>query len=264
MSSSSSFRIRLLVLAGVGVAAAVWLLARPPFAQDRAYHAFADQRPLLGLPHCLNVVSNLPFLVVGALGLIRFEKCRQPYSSRPAWLSPYGLFFVGVGLTAAGSTYYHLDPINDRLVWDRLPMTVAFMALFSALIGERIDTRLGERLLWPLVALGLASVGYWHWSEQQGHGDLRYYYLVQFYPMLAIPLLLVLFPARYTRSADWLIALACYVLAKIVEHRDPEVYRLGQWVSGHTLKHLLAALGAYFILRMLFTREHRQASALAL
>ena len=195
--------LRLLILVSAGVAAGVWMLARAPFAQDPAYHGFADQRPWLGLPHCLNVISNLPFLVVGTLGLQRLRKCRQPYSTDPICLTPYGVFFIGIGLTALGSTYYHLEPTNERLLWDRLPMAVAFMALFAALIGERISVSVGSRLLWPLVALGLASVVYWHWTEQHGRGDLRFYYLVQFYPMLAIPLLLLLFPPQYTRTADW-------------------------------------------------------------
>jgi hypothetical protein len=252
--------IKVVVLALVGAAAAVWMLARPAFPQDPAYHAFVDQRPLLGIPHCLNVISNAPFLVVGVLGLAWRRRWQQPFSGPSLFLTPYGLFFLGIALTAFGSTYYHLDPTNDRLLWDRLPMAVAFMALFAAILGERISVPAGARLLGPLVVVGLASVVYWHWSEQHGQGDLRFYHLVQFYPMLAIPLVLLLYPPRYTRTADWFLALGLYVLAKIVEHHDGEIYALG--VSGHTLKHLLAALGAYAILHMLVTRRSLMKSAL--
>src|SRR5262245_44438504 len=247
---------RALVLAGLAVGAAVAFLSLPPLPQDPAYHRFADQRTLLGVPHCLNVVSNVPFLAVGVLGLgfVLGRRAAQPggpfLTAAERW--PYVLFFLGVGLTAFGSAYYHLDPDNDRLLWDRLPMAGAFMGLFAAVLGERAGLWLGLGLLAPLVAAGLASVLYWHWTEGQGRGDLRFYYLVQFYPMLALPLLLVLFPPRYTGTAELVAALGWYVLAKVCEHPlDGPIYALGHVVSGHTLKHLAAAVAAYQILRML-------------
>src|SRR5262245_42133150 len=168
---------------------------------------------------------------------------------------PYLIFFLGVGLTAFGSAYYHLEPNNARLVWDRLPMSVAFMALSAAVLGERIHPRLCQVGLVPMLTAGVASVLYWHLTEQQGRGDLRFYYVVQFLPLLALPLLLLLFPPRYTRTGDLLGALGWYVLAKVCEHPlDGPLFDLSG-VSGHTLKHLTAALGAYWILRMLMHRR---------
>lgn len=240
--SPRAFRLRLLLIGAVTVAAAAWMVRQPAFGQDPTYHQFADQRPLLGIPHCLNVVSNIPFLIVGVLG------CRL------LWLKPqqerlsYFVFFIGVGLTAFGSAYYHLEPTNDRLVWDRLPMTLAFMGLFSAIIGERVGT---SAALWPLTAFGIGSVIYWHVGELHGAGDLRPYYLVQLLPMVAIPLMLLLLPAKHSRTPDLLVALGLYVAAKIVEHHDAEIHAWGELISGHTLKHLVAALAAYWILRML-------------
>src|SRR5262249_42879374 len=147
---------------------------------------------------------------------------------------PYLLFFLGVGLAGFGSAYYHLRPDNDRLVWDRLPMAVAFMALVSAMIAERLGVWVGTRLLLPLVALGIASVLYWYWTEQMGRGDLRPYYFVQFFPMLALPVLLLLFPPRYTRTADLFVVLGWYFLAKLCEHPgDAPIFALGGWISGH-------------------------------
>jgi hypothetical protein len=251
--------LKILVLAGLAAGAVAWALANPPLPQNPAYHHFADQRTLLGVPHFFNVISNLPFLVVGVLGL-RFVWSREamrpggPFRQRAErW--PYLLFFLGVGLTAFGSSYYHLAPTNDRLLWDRLPMSVAFMALFAAVLGERLSMKLGLWLLPVLVAAGLASVLYWHVTEQRGRGDLRFYYLVQFYPMLAMPLLLLFFPPRYTRTLDLVVALGWYVLAKVCEHPlDAPIYGLGHWVSGHTLKHLAAAAAAYWLLRMIQDR----------
>jgi hypothetical protein len=161
-----------------------------------------------------------------------------------------------VGLTAFGSAYYHLHPDNDRLMWDRLPMSVAFMSLVAAVLAERIDNKLGTWLLLPLIVAGVASVLAWHWSEQQGRGDLRPYYFVQFYPMLALPLLLLWLPSRYLKTSDFLLALGWYVVAKLCEHPgDVPLYQLGHVVSGHTLKHLAAAAGAYWILRTIDRRR---------
>jgi hypothetical protein len=238
-----------LVLAGLGLGAVCLILYLQPIPQNRAYHDFADQRTLLGVPHFLNVVSNAPFLVVGVLGLCFVlgpagRRADGPFLT-PAERWPYVLFFLGVGLTAFGSTFYHLAPDNDRLLWDRLPMTVAFMGLFAAVLAERASLRVGLGLLPPLVAAGLASAVYWHWTERQGRGDLRYYYLVQFYPMLVLPLLLLLFPPRYSGTAGFFAAVGWYLLAKFLEHPfDGAVYSLGHIFSGHTLKHLAAAVAA--------------------
>jgi hypothetical protein len=253
-------RIRLAAILAPGVVLAAILFAGPRLPQPQSYHDFADQRTLLGIPHCLNVLSNLAFLLVGVLGLrivLRRDVVGpgRPFLTAPE-RRPYALLFLGVGLTAFGSAYYHLDPTNDRLVWDRLPMALAFMGLFDAVLGERLGVAIGRRLLLPLMLLGLASVLYWHWTERQGLGDLRPYYLVQFYPLLAIPLLVALFPPRYTGTAGLFMALGWYVLAKLLEHPfDPTVYAWGQVVSGHTLKHLAAACGAWTLLRMLQSRR---------
>lgn len=252
------YRWRLLLIAALAVVSVLVLGCLPPLPQSQSYHHFADDRSLLGVPNCLNVVSNLPFLMVGLGGLWFVGRNSDgeggPFLQRvERW--PFVLFFLGIGLTAFGSAYYHLQPDNDRLVWDRLPMSVAFMSLFAAVLAERIDVKLGTRLLIPLIVAGVASVVEWYWSEQQGRGDLRAYYFVQFYPMLALPLLLLLLPPRYTRTSDLFIALGWYVLAKGCEHPgDTAIYALGHVVSGHTVKHLAAAAGAYWVLRMLRKR----------
>jgi hypothetical protein len=156
----------------------------PPIAQDPTYHDFADQRSLLGIANFGDVVSNVGFVVVGLLGLTYVVGRRGmtvPPAASDCW--PYAVFFVGVALVAVGSGYYHLAPSNGTLLWDRLPMTVAFMALFAAFIVDRIHSRLGVTVMLPLlIALGIASIAYWHVTEAAGHGDLRFYDLVQFYP----------------------------------------------------------------------------------
>jgi len=251
-----NWRLWLVVGALVAVVCAVFLL--PPIPQSQSYHNFADQRALLGIPYCLDVISNVPFLIVGVWGV--FVVTSQGTSSQTRFVDPreqwsYLVFFVGVALTAFGSGYYHLRPSDNRLVWDRIPMTIGFMALVAAVISERVSVKAGVRLLAPLVALGIASVSYWNMTESTGHGDLRPYVLVQFGSLVAILLFIALFPPRYTRGADFLVSLAIYALAKVFEAADRPVFALGGIVSGHTLKHITAAISAYWILRMLKLRR---------
>lgn len=141
------------------------------------------------------------------------------------------------------------------LFWDRLPMTIVFMSLLAITIGERISLRAGRRLLPVLLALGAGSLLYWIWGELAGAGDLRVYGLVQFFPLVAIPLMLLLFPPRYTRAGDLLVALGWYALAKIFEALDARVFAAGGLVSGHTLKHLASTVARYWIFRMVKRRR---------
>jgi hypothetical protein len=236
----------------------VFMVGVAAFAQPEDYHRFADQRPMLGVPHMLNVVSNLPFLVVGVWGLafMMSQRSRRPgVFLEPVERGPYWLVFIGLALTAIGSAYYHADPNNGRLTWDRLPLMVTFMALFTAVIAERLSWKLTGWLLGPLIAAGIGSVLYWHRTETLGAGDLRPYFIAQFLPLLVLPFLLVCFPARYTGTGDLVACLACYVLAKLLELYDGRVYTQTTVVSGHTLKHLVAGLGAWFLLHMIQRRR---------
>jgi hypothetical protein len=232
----------------------------PRTPQPLAYHAFSDARPFLGIPNFLNVASNLPFLLVGALGLAFLARSRRAGASvaftPPSDRRPYWPFFLGIGFTGIGSAYYHWAPSNATLFWDRLPMTVGFMALLASVIGERISRRGGARLLGPLLAAGAASALYWHVTEGRGAGDLRPYALVQFGSLVLVPLILALFPARYTRTVDLVGSIGWYALAKVFEQVDHGLLAL-VGVSGHTWKHLASAVGAYWILRMLAQRRPR-------
>jgi hypothetical protein len=257
----AAFEARVLGFLGLGIVALGVVFCLPPIPQDLSYHAFADDRTVLGVPNFQNVASNLPFVVVGGLGLrllLRRDAVRPdgPIRGRAErW--PLVVLFAGVLLTGFGSSWYHLAPDNDRLVWDRLPMTVAFMGFFSSMIAERIGVRAGTWLLGPLVWLGFVSVFNWHMGERRAAGDLRLYGFVQFYPLVTIPLMLYLFPARYTRGGDVIVALAWYLLAKVLEAGpvDHGLYGMGHLVSGHALKHLAAALGAYWLYHMVRNRR---------
>ena len=247
-AAATTRRWRHLALLLVVAGSLLWMLGLAPIAQDVGYHAFADTRTVLGVRNGLDVLSNLPFLVAGALGLAHCLR-HDPGPARSAWL----VLFGGVALVSAGSVVYHLDPGNGTLVLDRLPMTVGFMGLFVALLGEHLGAKLVPVLLAPAVALGLGTVLYWHWTD-----DLRPYLWVQLVPLLTIPAVMVLFAGRYTHRWLLLVALACYVLAKLTEAFDAAIFaRTTGLVSGHTLKHLLAAAACYTLVEMLRRRRLR-------
>jgi hypothetical protein len=228
-----------LVFFGLMVTSLGGLLLVPPILQDQSYHQFADQRTIPGVPNFWNVVSNLPFLAVGAVGLRRFR-------DNPAIV----VFFLGVFLTGIGSSYYHWNPNDDTLFWDRLPMTLSFAAILALVVEERVNARVGAILLWPALATGLFSLLLWRWT-----GDLRLYFWVQFFPGLAVVLLFLLCPPKFTGTYCWIAAGALYALAKVFEFTDEAIYSANGLLSGHTLKHLAAAAACFAILRYFQTRR---------
>jgi hypothetical protein len=235
------------------------MLLVPPIPQSQTYHLFADTRSMAGVPDALNVLSNLVFLVMGVMGMWLVLTDRGPSRAglfvdpREKW--PYSIFFFGVALTTFGSGYYHADPNNARLVWDRLPMTIGFMSLLAAMVDERIGVKAGLRSLAPLLIFGVLSVLYWNFTEARGQGDLRPYALVQFGSLALLLLLIALFPPRYTRGSDFVVSLGIYALSKGFEALDRTIFDAGKVVSGHTLKHIAAAVSAYWIYRMLKLRS---------
>lgn len=245
---------RLILLGVVALSVALGAFLVPPISQDPAFHRFADRREIMGIGNFFDVASNLPFIAVGIAGvkmLLTVDRSKLVEALLPS----YVLFFSGVTLVGVGSIYYHLAPDNHTLIWDRLPMTVAFMAFFSVVVGEYISERAAARLLYPLLAIGAFSVAYWHYTELQGRGDLRLYGLVQFLPLVLLPIILSLFPPRFTNAHYYWIFFGLYGLAKVFEVADHDVYRLLNGVSGHTLKHLTVALGCYVFLRQIVSRR---------
>ncbi len=229
----------------------------PPIAQPLSYHDFADRRACWGLPNCLDTVSNALFVLAGAIGLRFMQRAqgRAVFRDRRE-ARPYWLFFFGAVLVGLGSGYYHLAPGNDRLLWDRLAMMLAFMAWFAAIVSERVSSRAGLRLLPLLLAAGLGSVAWWGWSEARGMGDLRPYLLMQLYPMLLIPLLLWLYPPRYSGDRAILAVIGLYLLALLFDLGDRPVFELtGGLVSGHTIKHAIAA-AAVLVVALHLGRRH--------
>jgi len=238
----------------ISLAAVTLAILSPPIPQDLNYHVFADQRDIYDVPNAFDVLSNLPFILVGLIGL-RLLSGGVGAGGLPPLLWHYRLFFLGVFFTGLGSAYYHWQPNNSTLFWDRLPMTISFTAFFSLLLGECVSIRLGRFSLVPFFVLGMGSALYWHWTESAEQGDLRFYLLVQFLPMALTPYVLLFFPSRLSgKSWFWWLA-AFYVLAKVLELTDRFWFDLTGVVSGHTLKHLAAAAATFCMYLALCYRQ---------
>ncbi len=240
-----------ILIAMIGI---ISVLTAKPIPQDQGYHSFADKRCVASIPNFWNVVSNLPFLIIGAIGMF-VTLFRKPQGMLKELSVSVFIFFLGIFFCCIGSMYYHYSPNTDSLFWDRLPMTVSFMAFFSIIIGEHINIKYGKILLPLLLLAGVISIVYWNMTEKEGQGDLRFYALVQFLPMILIPLIVILFKSKFnTNLYLWLVALS-YAVAKLLEHFDYPVFACGNLISGHTLKHLSAAIAPIMYLVGMYKRK---------
>lgn len=224
--------------------AVVAMLLHGPILQFAHYHDFADQSAWMGIAHAMDVLSNIGFALVAIVGMaLLAEKRRQGDAgmSFPA----YCVFVVALMATSMGSSYYHLAPDDARLFWDRLPIALACCSLLAAVRADNLPGMDARRALTELIVLllaGLASVLWWQYS-----GDLRPYLLIQVLSLVLIPVWQALWDsARHTRLLFG-CAMLLYVFAKVTELLDAEILYALHIVSGHSLKHLLAAAAAGLI-----------------
>ena len=243
---------RTTLLAAIPILALTALFLFDPIPQPPEYHLFADTRGCFGIPNFGDVASNLAFLVAGLLGVHRCVTAR-PEGARFAWV----VFFIGAALVSAGSAYYHWEPNDRTLVWDRLPMTIGFMGAYVALLAEYAGRRLEPVLILPAIAIGFASVIYWGFTN-----DLRLYLAVQATVFATIIALIALFPHPPGQRGFLALALGTYGLAIVCEQLDRQVFEvLAGVVSGHTIKHLLAACAVFVIVRLMHLRQPRRDAA---
>jgi hypothetical protein len=218
--------------------------------QDQNYHDFADDRKLWGISNFLNVVTNLPFAFVGMLGLRLVRKIKERELKHISFI-----LFTGFLLLTIGSICYHLQPDNDTLVYDRILMVIIFMSFFAFIIYDGIDVKTGYNAFIILNILGIMSVIYWAIGERAGRGDLRWYGMVQFFPIVAIPLIVVLYKSSFNHRKEIILIFLFFALAKLTEKFDKEIYHLlSNTISGHSLKHLLMVAAGNEIVIMIRTR----------
>jgi predicted neutral ceramidase superfamily lipid hydrolase len=242
------------LLLAVCLIAVIAALLAPRIPQDPDYHLFADHGSLFSIPNALNVLSNLLFAWIGIEGLYRLQG-QKSLQILPPMKGAYVAFFAALICITIGSIYYHWAPDDLSLTWDRLPMTIAFMSFISILLAERVSLKVARRLLPLLIIAGVGSIVYWRYSELAGQGDLRFYALVQFLPVLLTPLILIAFESRYSRASDLWWLWIWYLVAKLCEVLDHEIYHSLQFLSGHSLKHISAGIGCLMFLRHLRYRR---------
>ena len=247
------------VIIGLLIISATCLYFIPPIPQWNSYHQFSDNRTFFSITNFANVTSNIGFVAVGFFGL--FTIFSKKLFNRKLDLIPYAVFFSSIILVGVGSAYYHLNPTTETLFWDRLPMSISFMSFFAAIICDRINKITGTYVLLPtLILAGIYSVIHWQQTEISGEGDLRLYVLVQYFPMFAIPIIMLLFPRyKYTPPVPIYWALAWYLIAKLFEYFDLDILNLlSNFSSGHTLKHIAATVTVICILKMLINSKKLQ------
>ncbi len=222
------------------LAIALW---GPSLEQPGHYHAFADRRELFGIPNIVDVLSNLAFAGFGVLGLWRIWRIPRCMPSI-AQLRLARLFLFGLVATALFSSWYHLQPDDAGLAIDRFGMTIAFAGLLGLAAGTRISDRAGQWIALAVLACGASSI--WTWSAT---GNVLPWATLQFGGM-ALILGLGCLPARSNAlPVSWVAVIVLYASAKVLETADVQVYHLtGQWISGHTLKHVVASFAALPVL----------------
>ncbi len=240
----SRFEKILLALGAVLLAAAV---LGPPLVQPAHYHAFADQRTLFGIPCALDVLSNLPFALAGLLGLAGLR--RVPVGAvPPAQRQMAALFFVGLLCTAVASSLYHWHPDDVGLAVDRSGMLVAFAGLLGLAAASCGGARAGRWLAAVVLLAGAAAVAVWAWS-----GNLLPWALLQGGGMALVLAFAACQPRHGALAVRWAAVVAVYAVAKLLELGDGAVFAAtGEWVSGHTLKHMAASLAAWPVLAALW------------
>jgi hypothetical protein len=240
---NKSFKTRNIFLVLFSLGSLIIAFSFPRISQEPSYHRFADHRLMLAVPNFMNVITNVPFLVMGVIGL--FGLLRRG-NSKPS-LSAIALF-IGVAGIGFGSAWYHYHPTNSTLVWDRIPITITFMSYLSIIVEQYVNKRLGAKMFIPMLVIGVFSVWYWYFTGQNGIGDLRLYAWVQFYPMLCIPLIIFLYPVPSNIRLGICSVILVYALAKITEENDYAILNSSGLISGHSLKHLFASISVLLIL----------------
>ena len=254
--ASSPTRLRSVPMLIV-LAAAVALVLHGPVAQFAGYHHFADHRAWLGIPNALDVLSNVGFTVIGAYGLYRLWPRRGCPALIAGWPG-FALFLVSLVLTGLGSAFYHLAPDDGRLIWDRLPIALACAGLLAGVRAQVMPNVNGARMTGVLALVAVASVFWWHVTGVDGAGDLRPYLLLQASPLVLVPLWQTIYAAPRADRIGFAAAVLLYMAAKATELLDQQLFASLHWVSGHTLKHLLATAAAVIIVSRLIRQSARR------
>ena len=175
------------------------------------YHNFADKRIFLGIPNTMDVISNIAILIP-ALYLLTFKK-RTIKSN---------LLIIHLILLALASSYYHINPSNQTLFWDILMIATTYI----------------------IVLIMFSNTNYWKYSD-----DLRLYLII----LIGVLLYLILKYYKNKNLRNYLyIIVIMNILFRFTEHNDHEIYEFtNDQISGHTLKHIIAGIGIFYVIQLL-------------
>jgi len=236
----------------LGALCVIGMLFIDPIAQDLQYHNFSDAGTLFGIKNFHNTLTNLPIVIVGVLAIIWLIRNNGSLSNLQRAI--YWILFLGIVFIGLGSGYYHLDPNNATLVWDRLPMTLVFVSFYALIIIDFYSLRIGKLVFLIFLPLGILSVVHWHITELNGAGDLRWYSIIQFYPMLTIPFIIFRKGVIQIHRQLVIYVLSLYALAKLAEFLDGAIHEFVGY-SGHSIKHLIAAASLYYIFKYIAVKH---------
>ncbi len=226
------------MLLGLVLALLAAAIFGPFVAQPGHLHGFADQRSWWGISCAMDVLSNLPFALWGGLGLACLVWKRRDIPVAQQAMA--GLFFAGLVVTAGASSWYHWQADDAGLAIDRLGMVLAFAGLLGLAGADRISSRAGVALGLAVLVLGPLSVAVWFAS-----GNVLGWAALQFGGMALVLWLASMKPLSGALAIRWGWVIMIYVIAKLFEQADEAVYALSsQWISGHSVKHLVASCAA--------------------
>lgn len=218
------------------------LWSRLPQIDAKTYFAFADSRKLLGIHNHLNVISNLPFILISLWGLKTIRKKSHFFTKKE---NIYLVSFcVGVFLTGLGSSYFHYTPNPSTLVWDRIPMTICFSSLLALIINDRVNPNISMTIYYLLIPSGFITV----FGYAYGILNLRPYLVLQFGTLLFIIFTTLVFRVNKLSNRAIYLSVLSYVAAKFFEVYDIHLMQITNQISGHTVKHLFAALSIYILI----------------
>jgi hypothetical protein len=221
-----------------------------PISQPQEYHDFADDREILGVPNALDVMSNLAIIYPGVVGLAFIHESRNRSQVSEDEISIQITLFSGMILTFAGSVWFHLDPTDSTMLWDRLGMSVVIGSCISLLIHDMWDRNLAAKIHLPIIIASIVSVLWWPVFD-----DLRVYFIVKHHPFILFPIFLLCGRRIYDKVSGYYWGLSMFLLATIFEFADQQIFEITGIISGHTLKHIAAGIGLWFLMVMIRDRE---------
>ena len=238
--TSRARRITLAVLAALITLTGLALIAWGPVPAGALTHQHADNRSWLGIPNAANVLVNVPIFWCAAWGWCATRTSPWTRSLRLPWQG----FHLWVMLASLLAAMYHAAPSDAGYIASHVCSAGAALMLSFGLMAERLDRRWGAMTSCVLAALVVVAIGVASDYEQRLGGgiDVRPFLLLQAVPLLLVVAGTLRLPPDRPRRSAWVVLLALYAGARLLEWADAPVFTITGWISGHTLMHACTGL----------------------